>query len=122
MAFNKGSLVSCVEASQKHVMCLAAKRRGQEPMPDKLDRLKYFTALRDAIPDLILDLLNKNPDDMAFQDLVDAATIRNLPGAFVVWKPFLDRENTRYQISLHLPCIDAGCLILYMNYFVGRCA
>ena len=102
LRLNQGSLVSCVEASQKHVIRSTGKRRWQEPMPDKLDRLKYFTAIRDAIPDLILDILKKNPDDMAFQDLIDAATIRNLPGAFVVGTPFsFNEKETRYlKISL----------------------
>ena len=50
--------------------------------PPKLDRLQFFPSIRAAIPDLLTDILNKNPDDLAFQDLVDDATIRFLMACF----------------------------------------
>ena len=50
----------------------------------RLDRLQFYPTIRGAIPDLLLDILNKNPDDLAFQDLVDAATIRAI-SACIAW-------------------------------------
>ena len=53
-----------------------------EGEPDKLDRLASFPTLRESMPDTFQDILYKNKCDVAFEQVLDDAKLRNLVEIF----------------------------------------
>ena len=61
--------------------------------PGRLDRLQFFPLLRSTLPTLMNDILYKNSDDLAFEQVIEAATYRRFPAITVFvavpWTPAL---------------------------------